>query len=297
MSTRRIRQSSADKVRARAEALAQPMPEHELANVDLDTHTVIGSTASRGLIVTVVVAVLISVTFFACQRQDPDDGAGAGGADMLASTNAPGVADGTAEAGGGGAAATGSGEATAGDDGQANEQDDHQEVVVSVQGMVHHPGLLRVQASTRVGEAIEAAGGGLPKAVVLGINLAELVSDGMQIVVDDRGSRVVYAGGAQAAPGGAGGAGADGTKPGGTGSGSATHGGKAEGADGADGKVNLNTADAAQLETISGIGPATAEAIIAWRESNGSFTSIEQLLDVRGIGPAKFEAMRDAVTI
>lgn len=292
-----MRQSSADKVRARAEALAQPMPEHELANVDLDTHTVIGSTASRGLIVTAVVAVLISVTFFACQRQDPDDGAGAGGADMLASTNAPGVADGTAEAGGGGAAATGSGEATAGDDGQANEQDDHQEVVVSVQGMVHHPGLLRVQASTRVGEAIEAAGGGLPKAVVLGINLAEPVSDGMQIVVDDRGSRVVYAGRAQAAPGGAGGAGADGTKPGGTGSGAATNGGKPDGAEGAEGKVNLNTADAAQLETISGIGPATAEAIIAWRESNGPFTSTEQLLDVRGIGPAKFEAMRDAVTI
>jgi len=273
------------------------MPEHELANVDLDTHTVIGSTASRGLIVTVVVAVLISVTFFACQRQGPDDGAGAGGADMLASTNAPGVADGTAEVGGGGAAATGLGEATAGDDGQANEQDDHQEVVVSVQGMVHHPGLLRVQASTRVGEAIEAAGGGLPKAVVLGINLAEPVSDGMQIVVDDRGSRVVYAGGAQAASGGAGGAGADGAKPDGAGSGPAAQGGKADGADGAEGKVNLNTADAAQLETISGIGPATAEAIIAWRESNGPFTSIEQLLDVRGIGPAKFEAMRDAVTI
>ena len=290
-----MRQSSADKVRARAEALAQPMPEHELANVDLDTHTVIGSTASRGLIVTVVVAVLISVTFFACQRQDSDDGAGVGGADILATTGEPGVADGTAEAGGGGAvAATGTGEATAGADGQADGQDDNQEVVVSVQGMVHHPGLLRVQASTRVGEAIEAAGGGLPKAVVLGINLAEPVSDGMQIVVDDRGSRVVYAGGAQAAPGGAGGAGADGTKPGGAGSGSAAQGGKA---DGADGKVNLNTADAAQLETISGIGPATAEAIIAWRESNGSFTSIEQLLDVRGIGPAKFEAMRDAVTI
>lgn len=292
-----MRQSSADKVRARAEALAQPMPEHELANVDLDTHTVIGSTASRGLIVTVVVAVLISVTFFACQRQDPDDGAGAGGADMLASTNAPGVADGTAEVDGGGAAATGSGEATARDDGQANEQDDHQEVVVSVQGMVHHPGLLRVQASTRVGEAIEAAGGGLPKAVVLGINLAEPVSDGMQIVVDDRGSRVVYAGGVQAAPGGAGGAGMDGAKPDGAGSGPAAQGGKADGAEGAEGKVNLNTADAAQLETISGIGPATAEAIIAWRESNGPFTSIEQLLDVRGIGPAKFEAMRDAVTI
>ena len=290
-----MRQSSADKVRARAEALAQPMPEHELANVDLDTHTVIGSTASRGLIVTVVVAVLISVTFFACQRQDSDDGAGVGGADILATTGEPGVPGGTTETGAGGAAtADGTGLAPAGDGGQAIEQDDNQEVVVSVQGMVHHPGLLRVRASTRVGEAIEAAGGGLPKAVVLGINLAEPVSDGMQIVVDDRGSRVVYAGGAQAAPGGAGGAGADGTKPGGAGSGSAAQGGKA---DGADGKVNLNTADAAQLETISGIGPATAEAIIAWRESNGSFTSIEQLLDVRGIGPAKFEAMRDAVTI
>lgn len=293
-----MRQSSADKVRARAEALAQPMPEHELANVDLDTHTVIGSTASRGLIVTVVVAVLISVTFFACQRQDSDDGAGVGGADILATTGEPGVPGGTTETGAGGAAtADGTGLAPAGDGGQAIEQDDNQEVVVSVQGMVHHPGLLRVQASTRVGEAIEAAGGGMPKAVVLGINLAEPVSDGMQIVVDDRGSRVVYAGGTQAAPGGAGGAGADGTKPGGTGSGSATNGGKADGADGAEGKVNLNTADAAQLETISGIGPATAEAIIAWRESNGSFTSIEQLLDVRGIGPAKFEAMRDAVTI
>lgn len=290
-----MRQSSADKVRARAEALAQPMPEHELANVDLDTHTVIGSTASRGLIVTVVVAVLISVTFFACQRQDSDDGAGVGGADILATTGEPGVPGGTTETGAGGAAtADGTALAPAGDGGQAIEQDDNQEVVVSVQGMVHHPGLLRVQASTRVGEAIEAAGGGSPKAVVLGINLAEPVSDGMQIVVDDRGSRVVYAGGAQAAPGGAGGAGADGTKPGGAGSGSAAQGGKA---DGADGKVNLNTADAAQLETISGIGPATAEAIIAWRESNGSFTSIEQLLDVRGIGPAKFEAMRDAVTI
>ena len=61
--------------------------------------------------------------------------------------------------------------------------------------------------------------------------------------------------------------------------------------------MNLNTADDTQLETISGIGPATAEAIIAWRDSNGPFTSVEQLMEVRGIGPAKFEAMRDAVTV
>ncbi|EEW16850.1 comEA protein [Corynebacterium jeikeium ATCC 43734] len=289
-----MRQSSADKVRARAEALAQPMPEHELANVDLDTHTVISSTASRGLVVTVVLAVLISVAFFACQRQDSDDGAG--GADMLATTSGPGAPGGAADTGMGGAVpASDTGQATAGDGSQSDEQAESQEVVVSVQGMVHHPGLLRVQATTRVGEAIEAAGGGLPKAVVLGINLAEPVSDGMQIVVDDRGSRVVYAGGAQSAPGGTAGAGAGGANQGGGAGGGSARG--ADGANGADAKVNLNTADATQLETISGIGPATAEAIIDWRESNGPFTSVEQLLDVRGIGPAKFEAMRDAVTI
>ncbi len=281
-----MRQSSVNKVRARAEALAQPMPEHELANVDLDTHTVIGGTASRALIVAVGVAVLISVALFACQRQAPDDGAGATGADMLVATDA---ASGTGAPNG----TNGTGQATSSGGNQPDQSTENQEVVVSVQGMVHRPGLLRVQSSTRVGEAIEAAGGGLPKAVVLGINLAEPVSDGMQIVVDDRGSRVVYAGGEPAAPGGAAskGTGSPGSagNTGGTGSTGST--GSAEG------KVNLNTADDTQLETISGIGPATAEAIIAWRDSNGPFTSVEQLMEVRGIGPAKFEAMRDAVTV
>ncbi|WP_408924645.1 helix-hairpin-helix domain-containing protein [Corynebacterium sp. YSMAA1_1_F7] len=283
MSTGRMRQSSVNKVRARAEALAQPMPEHELANVDLDTHTVISGTASRALIVAVGVAVLISVALFACQRQAPDDGAGATGADMLVAT---GAANGTAAPNG----TNGTGQATSSDGNQPDQSTENQEVVVSVQGMVHRPGLLRVQSSTRVGEAIEAAGGGLPKAVVLGINLAEPVSDGMQIVVDDRGSRVVYAGGEPAAPGGA--------ASKGTGSpGAAGNTGGTDSTGSAEGKVNLNTADATQLETISGIGPATAEAIIAWRDSNGPFTSVEQLMEVRGIGPAKFEAMRDAVTV
>ena len=151
-----------------------------------------------------------------------------------------------------------------------------------------------------MGEAIEAAGGTLPKAVVLGINLAEQVSDGMQIVVDDKGSSVVYAGAGQTSAGGAAAPG-DPNKAGGnpganSGAKSGANSGSKAGAS-AEGKINLNTADSAQLETISGIGPATAEAIIAWRDSNGPFTSVEQLLEVRGIGPAKFESMRDAVTI
>lgn len=300
MSTRRMRQSSVEKVRARAEALAQPMPEHELSNVDLDTHAVIGGRASRALIGLVVVAVLICVTLFACQRGGENGASGASGTELLAGTSGPAVgASGTSSApvvqgveqsehvpGG-----MGDGQGSAGGAG-ADDKGDEQDVVVSVQGMVRRPGLFRLKSSTRVGEAIEAAGGGLPKSVVLGINLAEPVGDGMQIVVDDRGSRVVYAGGAVSAPGGAG---AKGASAGNTGN-SGGRGG-AEGAEGAEAKVNLNTADSTQLETISGIGPATAEAIIAWRDSNGPFTSVEQLLEVRGIGPAKFEAMRDAVTL
>lgn len=300
MSTRRMRQSSVEKVRARAEALAQPMPEHELSNVDLDTHAVIGGRASRALIGLVVVAVLICVTLFACQRGVENGASEASGTELLAGTSGPAVgASGTSPApvvqgveqsehvpGG-----MGDGQGSAGGAG-ADDKGDEQDVVVSVQGMVRRPGLLRLKSSTRVGEAIEAAGGGLPKSVVLGINLAEPVGDGMQIVVDDRGSRVVYAGGAVSAQGGAGAKGASAGNTGNSGGRDGT-----EGAEGAEGKVNLNTADSTQLETISGIGPATAEAIIAWRDSNGPFTSVEQLLEVRGIGPAKFEAMRDAVTL
>ncbi|MGJ4071249.1 helix-hairpin-helix domain-containing protein [Corynebacterium macclintockiae] len=301
MSTRRMRLSSVDKVRARAEALAQPMPEHELANVDLDTHADMGGRASRALVVAVVVAALIGFALFACQRSDSEGGeaAPASGPELLAGTNAPGN-NGVATNSAGGATDSAGGAGDAGAAGGATENseegDGDQECVVSVQGMVRHPGLLRVQANTRVGEAIEAAGGTLPKAVVLGINLAEQVSDGMQIVVDDKGSSVVYAGAGQTSAGGAAAPGDPNKAGGNPGAKSGANSGSKAGAS-AEGKINLNTADSAQLETISGIGPATAEAIIAWRDSNGPFTSVEQLLEVRGIGPAKFESMRDAVTI
>lgn len=203
-----MRLSSVDKVRARAEALAQPMPEHELANVDLDTHADMGGRASRALVVAVVVAAIIGFALFACQRSDSEGGeaAPASGPELLAGTNAPGnngvatnSAGGTTDSAGGAGDAGAAGGATE----NSEEGDGDQECVVSVQGMVRHPGLLRVQANTRVGEAIEAAGGTLPKAVVLGINLAEQVSDGMQIVVDDKGSSVVYAGAGQTSAGGA----------------------------------------------------------------------------------------------
>uniref|UniRef100_UPI0025B7D5CF ComEA family DNA-binding protein n=1 Tax=Corynebacterium sp. TaxID=1720 RepID=UPI0025B7D5CF len=61
--------------------------------------------------------------------------------------------------------------------------------------------------------------------------------------------------------------------------------------------VNINTADLAGLTTLSGVGEKTAQAIIDWREANGPFTAPEQLMEVKGIGPAKFEALRDAVSV
>ena len=63
-----------------------------------------------------------------------------------------------------------------------------------------------------------------------------------------------------------------------------------------DGLVNLNTADAAALDTLPRIGPALAERILAWREKNGPFASVEDLLDVPGIGDAILEGLRDLVT-
>jgi competence protein ComEA len=65
----------------------------------------------------------------------------------------------------------------------------------------------------------------------------------------------------------------------------------------ADGKIDINLADAALLETLPGIGPAIAQRIIEYREMNGAFETIEQLLDVEGIGPAKFDGIKDLVTV
>jgi competence protein ComEA len=61
--------------------------------------------------------------------------------------------------------------------------------------------------------------------------------------------------------------------------------------------VDLNTATPEDLESLPGVGPATAAAIVSWRDDHGPFTSVEQLLEVRGIGPAKFEALRDLVVV
>ncbi|MDA2890141.1 ComEA family DNA-binding protein [Mycolicibacterium sp. BiH015] len=157
-----------------------------------------------------------------------------------------------------------------------------QPVVVSVVGLVHTPGLVTLDPGARIADALDAAGGALDGADVLGLNLARRVADGEQIVVGigappgqptEMGSSVVAQQPAPAA---------------------AT---SAEDASAATGLIDLNAATAEQLDTLPGVGPVTAAAIIAWRDANGRFDSVDQLGDVDGIGPARLDKLRDLVRV
>jgi len=152
------------------------------------------------------------------------------------------------------------------------------EVVVHVAGAVVSPGVRRLPPGSRVIDALEAAGGALPDADLPRINLAAPLVDGQQVYVPKPGEQPPMAAGV---PGGAGGGG------GAVGPGSSVPGAL----------VDLNTATAEQLDTLPGVGPSTAAAIIAYRDENGPFTSVDQLLDVRGIGEAKLEQLRDLVSV
>ena len=155
-------------------------------------------------------------------------------------------------------------------------------LVVHVAGQVAAPGVYRLAGGARVVDAVEIAGGLLPEADVDVINLAAPLADGQRIYVPRVGQAppAVVTGGGGAATGAAtaGGSGAAGAAP-------------------VAGPVAVNSATAEQLDTLPGIGPATAAAIIAYRDQHGPFTSVEQLGEVRGIGPAKLDALRDLVTV
>lgn len=159
-----------------------------------------------------------------------------------------------------------------------------QPVVVSVVGLVHEPGLVTLDPGARIADALGAAGGPLDGADLLGLNMARRVADGEQIIVG-----IAPAPGTPTAMGSSitadnAAAPADASAP-------------ADGTAGPDAVVDLNTATVEQLETLPGIGPVTASAIVAWRETNGPFSSVEQLGDVDGIGPARLEKLRDRVRV
>lgn len=136
-------------------------------------------------------------------------------------------------------------------------------VFVHVSGAVTAPGLYVLRDGARVVDAVAAAGGYAAGADEAAVNLARPVSDGEQLHVP-----LVGAAADPAAP-----------------------------AQSGDGRVNLNTADSAALDTLPRIGPAMAARIIEWRDANGRFTSVEDLLSVPGIGDKMLETLRELVTV
>jgi competence protein ComEA len=139
-------------------------------------------------------------------------------------------------------------------------------LIVDVAGAVHRPGVYEFVEGDRVIDAIERAGGPMPKADLSLLNLAAPLADGTQILVPKSGPPGAVV------PGGA--------PPGSSG-----------------GLVNINTASATELETLSGIGEVLAATIVEYRDQNGPFASVEDLMDVSGIGPATLDEIRDQVTV
>ena len=134
------------------------------------------------------------------------------------------------------------------------------EIVVHVTGKVNRPGIVTLKSGARVNDAVAAAGGMRGKVDAAGINLARVLVDGEQVIVGES------PGAGAAIPG-------------------------------AEVKINLNSADVTALETLPGVGPVTAEAIISWRTANGPFRSAEDLLEVKGIGPATLKQLRERVSV
>lgn len=147
-------------------------------------------------------------------------------------------------------------------------------MVVHVSGRVLTPGLYVLAAGARVMDAVAAAGGFAEDAQQDAINLARPVSDGEQLIVPAVGEEVPVVSS-------------------GSGSGSASGAGSGQ----VTAPVNLNTADGAELETLPRVGPAIAGKIIQWREENGRFTSVEDLLAVPGIGEKMLENLRELITV
>lgn len=137
------------------------------------------------------------------------------------------------------------------------------EIYVHVHGAVAQPGLYRLDEGSRVVDVVAAAGGMTDDADAGAVNLARTLGDGEQLYVPVVGEAPPPR--AQAPAG--------------------------------DGRVNINTADAAALDTLPRIGPAIADRIIRWREENGAFTSVDDLLSVSGIGEKLLDGLRDLVTL
>ncbi|HHW3838521.1 TPA: helix-hairpin-helix domain-containing protein [Streptococcus suis] len=145
------------------------------------------------------------------------------------------------------------------------------QLVVDVKGAVVKPGLYTLEAGARVNDAVEAAGGLTSQADPKSINLAQKLSDEAVVYVASKDENISVV--------------------------ASTTASSAMSQEGSDSKVNLNTATEADLQTISGIGAKRATDIIAYREANGGFKSVDDLNNVSGIGDKTMESIRPYVTV
>ncbi len=143
-------------------------------------------------------------------------------------------------------------------------------IYVDIGGEVEMPGVYEVSEGTRLFQVIEKAGGLTEDADIDEINRAETVFDGQKIMI-----------------------GAKGEASGSAGSGGETNASNYE----EEGKININTADSVQLQSIPGIGPSKAERIIEYRQSNGRFKTIDDIKNISGIGNKTFESIKEYITV
>jgi competence protein ComEA len=139
--------------------------------------------------------------------------------------------------------------------------------VVQVAGEVRGPGVYRLRAGKRVDDAVRMAGGPTARAELAGVNLAAKVEDGRQVIVPARAGLAAAAATVPTTPAAAG------------------------------APLNLNTATPEQLDQLDGVGPATAQKIVAYRQAHGGFRAVAELDQVPGIGPKRLAALKPLLTV
>jgi competence protein ComEA len=142
------------------------------------------------------------------------------------------------------------------------KREEKERIMIDIQGSVKRPGVYQMNKGDRIIHAIEKAGGFLEIAEIRSVNQAQKISDEMVIYVAAKGENFtsVYSNDDEESK-----------------------------------KININTASASELESLSGVGPSKAASIIAYREANGPFSSFDQLLEVRGIGQKTIEDWKEKI--
>jgi competence protein ComEA len=240
------------------------------------------------------VKILAALVLFSCAvglyLQKSAGGAGAGeivisdlnGAETDADV---GGADAEPEAAGGDTAASAEADGDEADGETPAAPAEPETIVVDVGGAVQNPTVLILPAGSRVYEALESAGGLLPQADMRDINRAVVLQDGDRIYIPSKDEVAAKTPVPQSAGGGAG--------LGVTGAAASSQ----SAANGTAASININTADSAELQKLSGVGPSTAQKILDYREAHGRFARAEDIKNVSGIGDKTFEKLKDKIAV